>query len=147
MLHIYNRLDETTVSITVSYKSCRRQRYLSLNADDNCKEVLVSMDAVYHLDNAGYWETEFEWSFADTMLSANFVSFKTKLTDWKEKHARNIFMQAKEWNFMWADQPVARNLMSMVVSENNVGDSASSLLLVRVLADPKAIMNSNYKVG
>ena len=104
------------------------------------------MDATYYLDNTGYFDTEFEWSFADTMLTTTFVSFKTKLTYWRDEVSPRIFTLTKEWNKQWQSQPVAHNLMSMVVSEKDVSHSSSNLLLVRILADPRALMNSNYKV-
>jgi len=143
----YGIISSREVSIVNSYESCRKQSFLSLKKQGfRCKEVLISMDATYYLDNSGYWDTEFEWSFADTMLTTTFVSFKTKLSYWRDTISPRIFSVSEEWNTRWLTQPVAHNLMSMVVSEKDVSHSTSNLLLVRILADPRTLMNSNYKV-
>jgi len=46
------------------------------------------------------------------------------------------------WNTKWSTKPSVDNLMAMVVSEGKV--SGEKLLLARVAADPKSLMNSNY---
>lgn len=105
------------------------------------------IDQLYYLDNSGYWDTRFEWAFADTMLSTEFVGFTTTVSTWKNTLAPALFQQYENWNTKWATQPVVANLLSMVTAEADVGGSSSSLLLARVVADPKILMGSSYRVA
>lgn len=136
------------------YSKCKAANYLSLKTEHDpissttlCNNVLISIDSTFYLDNSGYWDTKFEWAFAETMLSTSFVGFSTTVSTWENKLSPNIYAQFEKWNVRWTKQATAYNLMSMVVAEKNVGEDPKSLLLARVLADPKSLMNSNYKVS
>jgi hypothetical protein len=76
------------------------------------------------------------------MTSANFVDFQTSTTQWADSYAIELWKVYDTWNTKWATQPSVDNLMAMVVSERKV--TGKRLLLARVLADPKALMDSNY---
>jgi hypothetical protein len=107
---------------------------------------------VYQLDDAGYWDTSYEWAFGDTMLSGAFVDFKSTLSAWTgnyskdgvqfQSYSRELYMVFDTWNNKWQSQASVDNLMSMVVAERKV--AGYSLLLARVVADPKAIMDSSF---
>jgi len=123
------------------YEDCRRVRYLSLVPEDTCVEVKRSINDVFRLDDSGYWDSSYEWAFADSMVSGAFVAFQTTADEWP-KYARDMWNVLDEWNEDWQYKPAVDNMMSMVVSERKV--AGKSLLLARVLADPKALMDSSY---
>lgn len=111
-----------------------------------CQNVLISIDSTFYLDNSGFWDTKFEWAFAETMLSADFVGFSTTVSAWQNDLSPNMYAQFEKWSVRWEKQASVDNLVSMVVAEKNVGKSSKSLLLARVVADPRSLMSSDYKV-
>jgi hypothetical protein len=135
------------------YSASEQMRFLSLTAAGGvCENVLIGMSDVYQLDDAGYWDTSYEWAFGDTMLSGAFVDFKSTLSAWTgnyskdgvqfQSYSRELYMVFDTWNNKWQSQASVDNLMSMVVAERKV--AGYSLLLARVVADPKAIMDSSF---
>ena len=75
-------------------------------------------------------------------MSGAFVDFSTSSSDWEDLYAKEFWKVFDSWNTKWANKPTVDNLMAMVVSEGKV--SGDKLLLARVVADPKSLMNSNY---
>jgi uncharacterized membrane protein len=57
-----------------SYIRCVEQTYLNLakkyspDGKSLCDEVPITMNDVYMIDDSGYWDTSFEWAFADAQL-------------------------------------------------------------------------------
>jgi hypothetical protein len=117
-----------------AYETCRDVRYLSIGMSPTCVEVRKSINDVFRLDDSGFWDSKYEWAFADSMVSGAFVAFKTTDTEWPT-YAKDMWNVLDEWNDKWASQPAADNMLSMVVSEQKV--PGKSLLLARILADPK----------
>jgi len=76
------------------------------------------------------------------MAPVRFVDFTTTYAEWQASYATDLWKVYNAWNTKWATQASVDNLMSMVVSERKV--EGKRLLLARVLADPKALMDSNY---
>ena len=124
------------------YTSCRAIRYLSLVENNLCSDIKLSMNDQYSLDDNGFWDTTYEWAFSDTMVAGAFVDFSTSQTEWEGAYAKELWKVFDNWNNKWSTQPSVDNLMAMVVSEGKV--SGDKLLLARVVADPKALMNANY---
>jgi hypothetical protein len=75
------------------------------------------------------------------MVSGAFVDFQTTIMEWPE-YSKELWAVFEGWNNKWEEKPSVDNLMAMVVSERKV--TGKRLLLARVLADPKALMDSNY---
>ena len=138
----------------MGYSASERMQFLSLTAAGGvCENVLIGISDVYQLDDEGYWDTSYEWAFGDTMLSSAFVDFKGTLTAWSDdytaddgatyqSYSRELFTVFDTWNNKWQSQASVDNLMSMVVAERKV--TGYSLVLARVVADPKAIMDSSF---
>jgi hypothetical protein len=65
------------------YLACMDIRFLSLvQTPVYCVEVKNAINDKYALDDSGYWDTFYEWSFAESMCGANFIDFETTDTEW-----------------------------------------------------------------
>ena len=70
------------------------------------------------------------------------VDFETTVEKWPSE-ATKLYQIYDRWNAKWQYQTTVDNLMAMVVSEEAV--PKTSVMLARVVADPPALMNSNYQ--
>jgi hypothetical protein len=128
------------------YKNCIAVRYISLQPDDHCKRIPVSIFNVYYFDDNGYWDTNFNWGFAKTMTSVLFIDVETTLEDWADYYSGPLWKVYNSWNSEWAYHNSVDNLLAMVVSQKRVaGKGAKEPLYARVVADPTALMNSDFQ--
>ena len=56
-----------------AFLKCLEIEYLSLKESPTCDQVTIAMNDVFIIDDSGYWDTAFEWAFADSQLAAAFV--------------------------------------------------------------------------
>ncbi len=114
---------------------CGRLRYLSLRKTQGlCTEIMVPLNGDHFLDDNGFFDTNSDWSFTKTMLSAQFIEFEISTDKWPG-YSRNLYAEFEAMNNAWATKPSVHNLLSMVVAQKAV--QGDQLLIAHVVADPK----------
>lgn len=90
--HVSHKIHPCTDFAFTGYTSCLQIKYLTLIEDPKqCKDVTLGMNGPYALDDNGYWESYFEWGFADSMCSVEFVDFTTTMRKWKKTYSKNLW--------------------------------------------------------
>lgn len=99
------------------------------------------------MDDNGYWDTNKNWAFANTMLATDFTGYKHTEEEYhgpanrdfkttREKGiSADIFRTYYNWNQEMSNKGQAQNLVKLVVANSNVKKSGGSSLNVQTVAN------------
>ena len=99
------------------------------------------------MDDNGYWDTNKNWAFANTMLATDFRSYMHSEDDWrgpkkkdfkttrKKGISADIFRTYYNWNQWMSNKGQAQNLVKLVVANSYIKKSGGASLNTRTVAN------------